>query len=73
MLLSIMFTILQQEGDEGAEDSELSDEYNPSDASSEASGGDEEADSDEDYTSLSEGDSSGGCGQQAESEKRFYV
>ena len=40
----------------------MSDEYRPSDASSAASGGEEE-DSDEDYTSLSEGGSSGGCGQ----------
>ena len=44
----------------------MSDEYQPSDASSVASGGEGEDDSDEDYTSLSEGGSSGGCGQWAE-------
>ena len=44
----------------------MSDEYRPSGASSvEVSAGGEE-DSDEDYTSLSEGDSSGGWGQWAE-------
>jgi nucleosome binding factor SPN SPT16 subunit len=45
----------QEEAEE--EDSEMSDEYHPSDASSVVSGV-EEADSDEDYTSLSEGDTS---------------
>lgn len=45
-----------QEGEE-EDESEVSDEYRPSDASSEASGGEEE-DSDENYTSLSEGASS---------------
>lgn len=55
-------SIEQQEGEE-EDESDVSDEYRPSDASSEGSGGEEEEeDSDENYTSLSEGDSSGGWG-----------
>ena len=50
----------------------MEDEYHPSDVSSVASGGDEE-DSDEDYTSLSEGDSSGGRGRWVGPEFNYHV
>lgn len=56
-LLQISSSLLQHNSADEDDDSDISEEYRPS--SEEDEGGVEEADSDEDYTSISEGSSSG--------------